>query len=202
MQDRLVDPLRVATHLLCTAANCLPVRTIGTGRPGATAPDGRTAVGWRIRSRYGHQIVYMLDDVAFLCDVYLSDGRKLTHELSKELGGLVRARDPNASKLLSSELEKEAARVPASDAIEAIEMAKQLPVVAAAELFHQKLDDTGAIVNLFAARKTASGDWIWALKTEKSLFPFTFTGEEWVMFDHALKPMAKLSKTDVESAAT
>lgn len=197
MAARLVDPVRVATRLLCMKANCLPILAFGGGDPVAIAPDGRQGVGWQIQSRAGRQIVFLFNDFAYLCETYLVDGRKLTPELMAEQRQHLLSRDLTGLEAFSKLSHKEIARIPGAHVAGAIEAAKQMPIIRFAELLCAKMKPATNFRDVYAATLHNSGQFLWLMETESSIGLFGFNNDNLVLFDLQMKPLAMISREDV-----
>jgi len=183
MGRKLLDPLHVAARLLCTKAQCLPLRGIGHGDPSAKAPDGRQGVGWQIQSVTGRQVMFLFEDVAFLCETYLADGRKLTPELIEDQRRKALAGDLAALKNFGTLSQREVARIPAADVSDAIEAAKLMPVVEIAERFMAKLETGETLCDVFAAVRLKSAHWSWLVETSTRICGFCYTDGSMQLFD-------------------
>jgi hypothetical protein len=197
---RLLDPVRVASRLLCMKVNCMPVAGFGGGDPSAVAPDGRQGVGWHIQSRAGRQVVFVFDDVSYLCESYLADGRKVTPELMAERRRHLEAGDMEIFAAFSKIVYKEVTQIPSVHVAAAIEAAKKMPVVRFAEMLCARMKPAGTLRDVYAAILHQSGQFLWLMETTDSGGLFGFNGGELVLYDPAMKPLAKVSRDEVNAA--
>jgi hypothetical protein len=197
---RLLDPVRVASRLLCMKVNCMPITGFGGGDPSAIAPDGRQGVGWHIQNRAGRQVVFVFDDVAYLCESYLADGRKVTPELMAEQRQRREAGDMDGFALFSKIVHKDVTRIPTAHVVAAIEAAKKMPIVRFAEMLCARMKPAGTLRDVYAAILHQSGQFLWLMETRDSGGLFGFNGGELVLYDPAMKPLAKVSRDEVNAA--
>jgi hypothetical protein len=198
---RLDDPLWVAARLLCTKAHYLPMIGFGGGDPVAKAPDGRQGTGWTIKTGQGLHVIFLFDDVVLLCDTYLQDGRKLTQDIIAEHMSRLRAGQFDELGLFSNKVLKDVAQLPAQDVSDAIAAARQMPMLAIARLFCEKLKTGETVHDVFAGLRTGSGQFVWFLDTGKRLALFGFSGDRWVLSDaFSVKEVASLSAGELARA--
>jgi len=84
----------VAVRLLAFQKNILPVHITG-GDPSARTPDGRAATGWAVVAPQGLHTMFVLEDVALLCEEYRADGRRNTREVMNEMRSLMLSGKPD-----------------------------------------------------------------------------------------------------------
>jgi hypothetical protein len=180
--------------------NCMPITGFGGGDPSAIAPDGRQGVGWHIQSRAGRQVVFVFDDVAYLCEGYLEDGRKVTPELMAEQRRHLEAGDMASFAAFSNIVYKDVASIPAAHVVAAIEAAKQLPIVRFAEMLCARMKPAGTLRDVYAGILHQSGQFLWLMETADSGGLFGFNGGNLVLYDPAMKPLAVVSRDEVNAA--
>ncbi len=196
---RLLDPVRVASRLLCMKVNSMPITGYGGGDPSAIAPDGRQGVGWHIQSRAGRQVVFVFDDVAYLCESYLADGRRVTPEVMAEQRRHLETGDMDSLSAFSRIVYQEVAQIPSVHVAAAIEAAKKLPVVRFAEMLCARMKPAGILRDVYAAILHQSGQFLWLMETRDLNGLFAFNGGELVLYDPAMKPLAKVSRDEVNA---
>ncbi len=187
----LLDPFTVAGRLLCVKAQCLPILTIGAGDPALNTPNGRQALGWHITTGKGRRVLFLFEDIALLCEPRLADGRLLDD-------AAIAAFDQKAEAGIRT---VEIARVEMDLVRDAIDTAKKWPVVMLANALLARLPDGDTLKNVFAYTKHPSGQWIWAVETDKRLATFGMAGDGIGLFDPAMKPLARLSAAEMRSIA-
>ena len=199
LDTALLDRFTVAGRLLCAKAQCLPILSIGAGDPALTAPDGREAIGWHITTGKGRQVLFLFDNIALLCEPRLADGRPVTDEVVAAFKQDVEAGKMDEGALWAGIKTIETARIEMDLVHDAIEAARKWPVVKIADALLAKLPDGDTLKNVFAYVKHPSGQWIWAVETDKRLATFGITGDAIGLFDPAMKPLAKLSAEELRS---
>ncbi|WP_152535864.1 hypothetical protein [Bradyrhizobium sp. Ai1a-2] len=198
---RLVDPLWVAGQLLCTAAGYLPVVGIRRADRDAKVPGERQRIEWTIHTAQGPLIAFLLEDVVLLHELYMQDGRRLTQEILGEHMKLQHADLFDEFSFLSSKVQKEIARLPEQHVADAIQVARQLPILACAELLCQKLRTGETVQKLYAGLRMSSGNFVWYVETEKRLAHFAFVSDPILLVEgFSMKKLAALSNADLRRA--
>lgn len=200
MIGNLVNPLRVAAQLLCMRGDCLPLQAIGGGDPTAVAPDGREGTGWHLQTGDGHKVMFVFNDLAYLCETHLPDGRKLTNELMSEINAKVAAGEVNVLTAFSKMMQHEVANVPVREIASAIEAAKAQPIGTIAALLCQKLGTGEQMRDIFACGLQQSGEWMWMVATERRAAVFEVSGGDIVLHDLEMQPIASVSADEVREA--
>lgn len=167
LESALTDPLRVAAGLLCTQARTLPITGYGGGDPSAVSPDGRQGMGWHISTPHGRRVVFMFDDIAYLCVPQLADGRDLTDEVMEEGRRQLEEQDVEGMTGWHPLSYREVARIDSADIVKAIDLAKSRPVAAFARALLAKLDESEVLTDIFAAGKFQSDNWRWMVVTDR-----------------------------------
>lgn len=199
---QLRDPLRVAAQLLCVKGRCLPLQGIGGGDPAAVAPDGREGTGWLLQTGEGRMVAFMFSDLAYLCDTELPDGRKLTNEVMQELQTKLNGANPDREVLtqLAKVTHQEVASLPVRDVTSAIEAAQRLPVVAMATLLCARLGTDEQVRDVFACVQDGAGEWLWTVVTDKRAGLFSAGGDEIVLNDLDMQPLATITAREAREA--
>jgi hypothetical protein len=165
--SQLQDTKLVAARLLGCERHIFSL-DVGYGDPSAKALNGRSTIGWAIRTLEGPFTMFLLDDSALLCRQYTADGRLLAGgSLIDKRHSSVLSGEPDIY-LLEGSVWKEFARVPIALVEEAKSVAKDGNVLAAAEIACGKLGDD--LVNLFAAAKTDDGYWCFYIFADNGIY--------------------------------
>ena len=193
----LTDPLRVAAGLLCTRARTLPITRYGGGDPSAISPDGRQGTGWHISTPQGRRVVFMFDDIAYLCVPQLADGRDLTDEVMAEARKQFEEQDVEGMTGWHPLSYREVARIDAADIKDAIDLAKSRPIVAFARALVAKLAESEVLTDLFAGGKLDSGEWRWMVVTDRRAARLEIGIEEITLSDIDERRLSALSAGEI-----
>lgn len=196
LRTKLTDPLHVAARMLCFEARRLPVLSIPAGDPGAVAPDGRRTTGWGVNTPTGHHTLFIFDDIAQLCERFLADGSKVTPAVmaaTREALSQGKMDFENYAKITH----KEIARVETQKIHEAISVARNSPIIAAAEMALGRLKPADRVEDVWAATKTKAGQWLWQIMGAKGGYLMVFAGKEVLLTDMAMKPLTSVLARDL-----
>lgn len=202
VQRNLEDNLQAAARLLCWSAWQVPVLEITAGTFGRAAPDGRKTIAWRVHSSCGCHHVYLLDDVAYFCDLYLTDGRRFTAEILEEDHRQFQEGNRPRDRSTRDPTDKEAAHVKNVVLQKSIESAKELQVATAADLLCRASRPAKTLVDVSAIMDDGLDFTTWAVATDQRVCFVNFEKDGAVLSDNTGRRLASVSNQDIQSVVT
>lgn len=167
LTDTLTSPLHAGARMLCWEKWKIPVRDLTAGSFDCTAPDGRKTIAWRVHSAQGCHHLYVFDDMVFLTNLFLRDGRRFTLDILEEQRG--QAAGIDAEQTPDPDNEKEVARIPGDIVLGATAAARDGPVAQAASLLCDALKRPETLVDISPVPEAAPDFETWAVVTSKGV---------------------------------